>query len=196
MTKKSKHPGRKVGHEVTQETRDKIAQALAGRKNGPPSPETRAKISQAKKGKPHPELVGRPVSDETRKKMRAAHLGNKHCLGHHHTEETRRKLSEIAKARGTKHNFYVDGDGDTRRKERQASRLQLETRLWREAVFVRDDYTCQICGVRGSVKLNADHSQPWKNHPELRFDVNNGRTLCVTCHRKTPTFGSKLNHLG
>jgi hypothetical protein len=26
-------------------------------------------------------------------------------------------------------------------------------------------------------------------HPELRFDVNNGRTLCATCHHQTPTFG-------
>lgn len=63
-------------------------------------------------------------------------------------------------------------------------------RDWRKAVFERDDYTCQMCGVHGG-RLNADHIQTWRDHPDLRYDLANGRTLCVECHRTTPTYGGR-----
>jgi 5-methylcytosine-specific restriction endonuclease McrA len=50
--------------------------------------------------------------------------------------------------------------------------------------------TCQECGVRGGT-LNANHILSWRDHPESRYDVTNGRTLCDACHRKTPNYGSK-----
>ena len=63
-----------------------------------------------------------------------------------------------------------------------------QDREWRLAVFTRDGFTCQGCGQVGG-RLNADHIQPYGQFPELRFDLSNGRTLCLECHRKTPTFG-------
>ena len=59
---------------------------------------------------------------------------------------------------------------------------------WRKAVFERDNWTCQACNVRGGT-LNADHIKPFYLFPELRFSLDNGRTLCVACHRKTATWG-------
>jgi len=63
-----------------------------------------------------------------------------------------------------------------------------EEREWRDTVFARDNWTCVRCGARGC-RLNADHIEPFSTHPELRFDLNNGRTLCEPCHRATPTYG-------
>lgn len=73
-------------------------------------------------------------------------------------------------------------------------RNSMEYILWRTAVYVRDDYTCQICNIRGK-KLNADHIKPWSLYPELRFAIDNGRTLCVDCHRQTDTYGARASKL-
>ena len=63
---------------------------------------------------------------------------------------------------------------------------------WREQVFKRDEYRCQQCNKRGG-ELNADHIKPFSLFPELRFTLSNGRTLCVECHKKTETYGGKIN---
>jgi 5-methylcytosine-specific restriction endonuclease McrA len=69
----------------------------------------------------------------------------------------------------------------------QQIRGSLEYRRWREAVFLRDDFTCQLCLIRGG-RLEADHIKPFSKFPEVRLDVDNGRTLCVECHKKTPSY--------
>lgn len=66
-------------------------------------------------------------------------------------------------------------------------RASKKMRDWRKAIFERDNYTCQICGVRG-VYLEADHIKQFSDFPELRFELSNGRTLCRECHKKTDTY--------
>lgn len=69
-------------------------------------------------------------------------------------------------------------------------RRSAQYKQWRTAVFERDNYTCVSCGQHGGY-LNADHIKTFAYHPELRFDLTNGRTLCVPCHKKTDTYGFK-----
>lgn len=68
-------------------------------------------------------------------------------------------------------------------------RSSVEYRAWRQAVFERDGYACTRCGEGGL--LHADHIQPWAESPELRYDVDNGRTLCRPCHYFV-TFGREM----
>lgn len=63
---------------------------------------------------------------------------------------------------------------------RERARLSYQLREWREAVFKRDNYTCQKCGKTG--ELHAHHVRPFSEHPELRFNVDNGITYCIDCH--------------
>ena len=68
-------------------------------------------------------------------------------------------------------------------------RKSIEYRLWRESVFERDNWTCIWCGEKGYVE--ADHIKPFALFPELRFAIDNGRTLCIDCHKKTDTYGGR-----
>jgi 5-methylcytosine-specific restriction endonuclease McrA len=72
----------------------------------------------------------------------------------------------------------------------------MEYKIWRTSIFERDGYTCVNCGIKSStgvkVILHADHIKPFAYYPELRFEINNGRTLCIECHKKTDTYLKKI----
>ena len=72
-------------------------------------------------------------------------------------------------------------------------RKSKEYILWRQAIFERDNFICIFCGQKGG-RLNADHIKPFAYFPELRFAIDNGRTLCELCHRNTDTYGWGLYH--
>lgn len=102
-----------------------------------------------------------------------------------------RTKSSIEKQRksitGRKHWNWQGG----KTKETILLRNQSEYKKWRKGVYERDNYTCQICKLKGG-KLEADHIKPWCLYPKLRYCLENGRTLCKKCHRRTDTFGSKM----
>lgn len=52
---------------------------------------------------------------------------------------------------------------------------------WATAVISRDLATCQKCGVTG-VEMHAHHINSFKEHPDLRWELSNGETLCYQCH--------------
>jgi len=56
-----------------------------------------------------------------------------------------------------------------------------EYKQWRQAVFERDNYTCQCCG-RQTHNNEAHHLDNFADYEEQRFDINNGITLCKQCH--------------
>ena len=64
------------------------------------------------------------------------------------------------------------------------TRPRYENYEWKRIVMDSQKYTCQECGKRG-VYLEAHHKKKFSDFPELRFDLNNGITLCRICHDKT-----------
>lgn len=63
-------------------------------------------------------------------------------------------------------------------------RSATQFKEWRKKVFERDNFICQICFQRGGF-LEPHHIKSVAAHPELVFEVNNGITLCINCHKKT-----------
>lgn len=63
-------------------------------------------------------------------------------------------------------------------------RLGPTYREWRASVLERDEWKCTECGNDKREDLHVHHIKPWQSHPHLRFDENNGITLCKDCHKK------------
>lgn len=77
----------------------------------------------------------------------------------------------------------VDYDLKVNKITNKRNRNTREYKVWRIAVFERDNYTCQNCGVKGA-RLQAHHNKPWAKYPKDRYDINNGVTLCEKCHKE------------
>ena len=56
---------------------------------------------------------------------------------------------------------------------------------WRKRVYKRDSHKCQMPGCKKKrSRLNAHHIIKWSESPHLRYDLNNGITLCWKCHKE------------
>lgn len=136
--------------------------------------------------------------------------------GNIHSDETRKKISEgvrkAYKSGKLKSPKYWEGKfgkdharykGNT--KLNVAIRNMPEYKKWREAVFSRDDYICQKCSIRGG-NLEAHHKEKFYKllkdeninntkdavNNKILWDIDNGVTLCIECHRKFKDYGVKV----
>lgn len=125
--------------------------------------------------------VQKPKSAEAIENMRIAHLGQKAWnKGLKGVQVSTRKGKKQPQFSGEKHWAWKGGITPINR----ALRNSLEYKLWREAVFERDNWTCVFCKKVGGW-LEADHIKRWSEYPEFRYIIANGRTLCRPCHITT-----------
>ena len=113
-------------------------------------------------------------TDAARQKMSESRKGLKFTLSH------RQNLSKAL----TKTPIEITSQ---KKAEKARIRKLINYKIWRESIFKRDNYACQYCGDRSgnghTVYLEAHHIKSFHCYPELRFDTDNGITLCRNCHR-------------
>jgi hypothetical protein len=133
------------------------------------SNEHKLKISESRKGQKR--------SEETCKKISESHKGMVFS-------ENRKKnisKSKIGKKRpemsGNKHPMWKGGITPVNKLIRHSS----EFKEWRKLIFERDGYTCQKCNKK-CVFLHPHHIESFNNNPDLRTEIDNGITLCKSCH--------------
>lgn len=163
------------GKEMSVGTKRKLSKALKGRKawnKGKKTPEEiKKKLSKINKGK--------HFSSKTEFK-KGQYKGSKNPAKR---IEIRRKISKSKKGKPL---FNMRGENHPRWNRENTSmneriRRRIEYKLWRKAVFARDNWTCQKCEERGG-KINVHHIYNFANAAELRISVENGITLCKKCH--------------
>lgn len=158
---------RQRGRKQSPETIEKRRRSMAGRK--PWNTGLKGyKIEEGKhlRGKDHPNWKGGPPKCKICGKE-ISH-SNKSGYCRKHTPRNKRE------------NHYNWKGGITSLNEIERNSNQYKE--WRAAVFERDNYTCRHCQVRGR-RLHSHHIKSFALYPELRFDINNGITLCKECHK-------------
>jgi hypothetical protein len=133
-------------------------------KNWKLSEDTKNKQSLSKTGSNNP-CFGKEMLPQTKKALIKANTGNKYCLG---------------KNRGCEHYRWVEDRGLL--KMRQEERALPEAIEWKKKVLKRDNFKCKINNKDCSGRLEIHHILCFKDHPELRTDVNNGIVLCQFHH--------------
>lgn len=173
-----------LGKKASEETKKKMSLTRKGRKL---TKEWCAAISLGNKGRPAPAGC---LTKDYRERMSLIKMG------HPTSQETRIKLS--------KENCHLWKGGIT--PISRALRNGWEYRAWRNSILERDNYICQECSIRGG-SLHVDHIKPFsfilKKYQIKTFEqalgcqelweTQNGRTLCVPCHKKTNTWQTKAN---
>ena len=139
-------------------------------------------------------------------------------LGKKHTDSTKEKM-RIARLKNPV-KFFLGKIGclspnwkDGIYPFRELLRDSFKYRQWRSDIFTRDNFTCIWCGLRSgngkAVNLQADHIKSYSSilneynittyeeaeKCEELWDINNGRTLCIDCHKKTDTYGRPCKNI-
>lgn len=146
-------------------------------KRKPMSEETKIKLSISKKGKPNGRL-GTRHSEDTKRKMSliAKSQGRKPLI----TDEVRKKMS-LSRI-GEKHPRWIKDRTKLKRYIGSNERRSPIYKDWRINVLIRDNYKCKLKGKDCSGKVEVHHILSWREYPELRYKTNNGITLCHAHH--------------
>lgn len=135
-------------------------------------------VRNARSGRPK----GTPHTDEWKRIMSIRNSGSANpFFGKAQSKETREKVSNSLRG--------LFGE-QSRRWIKDRSRVKIGDRnlndplqkQWSLAVKERDNWECRISNSECSGKLESHHILGWKDHPELRYEVNNGITLCHFHH--------------
>ena len=133
---------------------------------------------------------GKRLTKEHKLKIKLKNIGNKKTKedreGCRERMINRIQEGKIKIARGEAHWNWKGGISSFNRLLRESSKYKI----WRELVFLRDNFTCQktnceFCNNKIRVILHSHHIKPLALYPELAYDVNNGITYCAEYHIKS-----------
>lgn len=178
---------------------EKISKALTGRKL---SDSHKLKMSLAKNGKPS-NVIGRTwklsdvkkedISNELKRQWKDGTRKGGWKL----SDESKKKIGLATSRRpgtmlGRTQEKHWNWKGGISKDVHSTSEPKYKE--WRMSIFSRDNFECKIC--KEKVGIQAHHILKWADYPELRYDINNGITLCLAHHprkvaeekRLIPTF--------
>lgn len=101
--------------------------------------------------------------------------------GYEKARATQSTMENRIKSSCRQHGISIEDFTGFSTTEQHMARNNTYYKEWIRKVFTRDNYTCQCCGKHGG-NLNAHHLYNFSTHEDLRYNVDNGITLCEQCH--------------
>lgn len=77
--------------------------------------------------------------------------------------------------------------------KRHNRRNDVTYKEWRRLVWLRDNWKCKIDNSDCKGRIEAHHILSWKDYIKLRYEVNNGITLCHAHHPRKRSEEAKLS---
>ena len=71
---------------------------------------------------------------------------------------------------------------DRNKLAKKQERNDVAYKEWRKQVWIRDNYKCKINNKDCFGKIQAHHILSWREYLKLRYEINNGITLCQAHH--------------
>lgn len=128
---------------------------------------------------------GRKHTEEFKKNASLRMKGNKYALGFKQSEELKERRA--SKIRGENHGRWLKDRTKLKQDERRTqfkNGTDSATRAWSKEVKKRDNWTCVIHNSECSGRLESHHILNWLEYPDVRYNINNGVTLCHFHHPK------------
>ena len=139
--------------------------------------------------------LGFKHSKEARIKISQNNLGKKAWnKGKTWSEKIKKRISETNKRKGIEPKVKWIGLGknhwnwkEDRTKLKRFNDTAKDRRSsayteWRKRVWVRDNWKCKIANQDCNGRIEAHHILSYTHYPELRYELNNGITLCKFHH--------------
>lgn len=136
--------------------------------------------SKSKIGKPNG-MLGKKHKPETLEKMSRSRLG---VSSHWNIGRTAWNKGKRCPEMSRENHWAWKKDRSTLQKygDDNKDRRSAAYRVWRKEVWLRDNFVCKIANPDCAGRIEAHHILGWKAHPGLRYEVNNGITLCHFHH--------------
>lgn len=176
------------GHRLSETTKAKMRGRVPWNKGKSLSKEVCLKISAKLKGRKMPYVteankrrnrkgVANPQHSEIMKKL-WINGKMKGRTGQKTSWETRLKISNALR----RENYYLYIQDKTQLVKSEKKHLDGGYKEWMLAVKNRDNWRCRIANEDCRGRLEAHHILNWIDYSELRYEVNNGISLCAFHH--------------
>lgn len=148
------------------------------------SEEGRQKLSESMKYRRRNNLVPQPTFEDRSKAMKGNKPWNKGL----------NSITDPRVSGGKNHYKWKKNRDDLVTSDKK--HLDVRYKIWMKEVKNRDNWKCRIKNENCKGRLEAHHILNWVDYTEIRYDINNGITLCHAHHprgraeekRLIPTF--------
>lgn len=118
------------------------------------------------------------------------------CKGRYYNDVLNKKPPDVTGMFvGSKSAVWVADRSKLKKYTGSEERRSQEYKHWRKQIWLRDNFKCRIGNEDCCGRIEVHHILSWSEYPELRYQINNGITLCHAHHPRKRAEEKRLEPL-